>query len=244
MAILDILSSGNYIAYNKAVARKIGIDEAILFGEFCSKQNIYGSHFYVQMERIEEDTCLTAYRIRNAMKHLKELGLLIVSREGIPSKNFYSIDEEAVIEFLELRTTSTIKFNTTGDVKIDTTSDIKIGINKEKTRREDEKRTQKQSKTVDEVIDESQFSEEVKRSLREFAEYREERKQPLTEMAAEKAINVLRSLPDDDTRIKSIDQSILNNWRGLFDVKCSFGNSSNDKRGMVQAHYEESYVPF
>ena len=100
-----------------------------------------------------------------------------------------------------------------------------------------------EKKTAESVIEESQLSDEVKRSLRELAEYREERKQPLTAMAAEKAINVLRSLPDDETRIKSIDQSILNNWRGLFDIKGSFG-SGNDKRGMVQAHYEESYVPF
>ena len=98
--------------------------------------------------------------------------------------------------------------------------------------------------TAESVIEQSEFSDAVKASLREFAEYREERKQPLTAKAAEKAINVLRSLPDDETRIKSIDQSILNNWRGLFDVKGSFGNGSNEKRGMVQAHYEESYVPF
>ena len=243
MGIIDILASGNYITYNKVIAKKIGIDEAIVFGEMCSKQAIYGECFYMQIDRIMEDTCLTEYRLRNAIKKLKLSGIITVSRKGVPAKNYYSVCEEVVIELLDLRQTSSIKFDRTGSTKFDRTSTCNFDSNKEKTRREDNKRTQKPSKTVEEVIDESQFSDEVKRSLREFAEYREERKQPLTAKAAEKAINVLRSLPDDETRIKSIDQTILNNWRGLFDVKGSFG-SGNDKRGMVQAHYEESYVPF
>ncbi|AXH71816.1 hypothetical protein HOT76_gp39 [Eggerthella phage PMBT5] len=252
MGIIDILASGNYITYNKVIAKKLGIDEAIVFGEMCSKQAIYGECFFIQMDRIMEDTCLTEYRVRNAIKSLKSCGIITVSKKGVPAKNYYSVCQDEVIDMLNLHQTSSIKFDRTGYDKFGSTSDVESDSAKEKTRIEDKNRIQttssaiveKSNDTAESVIEASSFSDAVKASLREFAEYREERKQPLTAKAAEKAINVLRSFPDDETRIKSIDQSILNNWRGLFDVKGSFGSGSNDKRGMVQAHYEESYVPF
>lgn len=91
MGIIDILPSRDCIAYNKAIAKKLGIDEAIVFGEMCSKQAIYGECFYVQIDRIIEDTCLTEYRVRNAIKSLKSCGYISVSRKGLPAKNYYSV---------------------------------------------------------------------------------------------------------------------------------------------------------
>ena len=91
MGIIDMLASGNYITYNKVIAKKLGIDEAIVFGEMCSKQAIYGECFFLQMDRIMEDTCLTEYRVRNAIKSLKSCGYISVSRKGLPAKNYYSV---------------------------------------------------------------------------------------------------------------------------------------------------------
>ena len=251
MGIIDILASGNYITYNKVIAKKLGIDEAIVFGEMCSKQAIYGECFFLQMDRIMEDTCLTEYRVRNAIKSLKSCGIITVSKKGVPAKNYYSVCQDEVLDMLNLHQTSSIKFNRTGYDKFDRTSDVKSDSAKEKTRIEDKNRIQttssaiveKSNDTAESVIEASSFSDAVKASLHEFTEYRAGTKNPLTALAAEKAIAVLMPMPDDESRIKSVDQSILNGWRGLFDVKGNFGGS-NDKRGMVQAHYEESYVPF
>lgn len=179
--------------------------------------------------------------IRTGLKQLEEAGYLVRIRERGEDGSFSSvawvISNTQIVENPQLENPIVDNPNLENRIQL-STKELKTNVSTTK------KPISAEKKTAESIIDESEFSDEVKRSLREFAEYRKERKQPLTAIAAEKAINVLRSLPDDETRIKSIDQSILNNWRGLFDVKGSFGNGSNDKRGMVQAHYDESYVPF
>ena len=46
MGILQLLAKENYITYHKGLAKKLGVDEAILFGEMCSLTNVYGDEFY------------------------------------------------------------------------------------------------------------------------------------------------------------------------------------------------------
>lgn len=136
MAILDILSSGNYITYNKVIARKLGIDEAILLGELCSKQALYRDEFFIQMDRLIEDTCLTEYRIRNAMKALQNAGILSVTKKGLPAKNFYLLNVEALGELLGLQRTSDTNIQSTSCIKFDTTGDTKFDSTKENTSKE------------------------------------------------------------------------------------------------------------
>ena len=121
MSILQLLSKKNYIAYNKGLAKKIGVDEAILFGEMCSLTNVYGDEFFCDQETLMEETCLTEYRVRNAIKTLQEVGLLKVERKGMPAKNYYTLNEDVLIDMLDLHRTSCAKFDTTRDCKFDTT---------------------------------------------------------------------------------------------------------------------------
>jgi hypothetical protein len=120
MSILKLLSSDSYIAYNKQLAKEVGVDEAIVFGELCSICNIHGEEFYFEQHRIIDETCLTEYRIRNALKNLQDFGLVSVTKKGLPAKNHYSLNEKVLVEIIS-RSTSGIKFDTTGDLKIDTT---------------------------------------------------------------------------------------------------------------------------
>jgi hypothetical protein len=120
MSILKLLSSDSYIAYNKQLAKEVGVDEAIVFGELCSICNIHAEEFYFEQHRIIDETCLTEYRIRNALKNLRDFGLVSVTKKGLPAKNYYSLNEKVLVEIIS-RSTSGIKFDTTGDYKIDTT---------------------------------------------------------------------------------------------------------------------------
>jgi hypothetical protein len=120
MSILNLLSQKDYIAYNKHFAKEVGVDEAIVFGELCSICNIHGEEFYFEQHRIIEDTCLTEYRIRNALKNLQNFGLVSVTKKGLPAKNYYSLNEQVLIEIIS-QSTSGVKFDTTGDCKTDTT---------------------------------------------------------------------------------------------------------------------------
>ena len=120
MSILNLLSQKDYIAYNKHFAKEVGVDEAIVFGELCSICNIHGEEFYFEQHRIIDETCLTEYRIRNALKNLQDFGLVSVTKKGLPAKNYYSLNEKVLVEIIS-RSTSGTKIDTTGDCKIDTT---------------------------------------------------------------------------------------------------------------------------
>ena len=180
--------------------------------------------------------------IRSAIKELECLGYLVRTRNRNDKGAFTDCDWEVIAvpdDFPELENPKldnpTLEITHNKALKGNKTTKLNKTTNKAEA--------EKSNDTAESVIEASSFSDAVKASLHEFTEYRAGTKNPLTALAAEKAIAVLMPMPDDESRIKSIDQSILNGWRGLFDVKGNFGGG-NDKRGMVQAHYDESYVPF
>lgn len=122
MSILKLLANKNYISYNKKIAKIIGIDEAILFGELCSLYDYFGENeFYCEQPKLIEDTCLTEYRVRNALKNLCEFGLLNIEKKGMPAKNYYTLNENRLLELIECQRTSGDKFGTTRSGDFDTT---------------------------------------------------------------------------------------------------------------------------
>lgn len=142
--ILSLLAKQNYITYNKQLAKIIGIDEAILYGELCSI-SCYNDEeeFAYEQEKLIDDTCLSEYRIRNALKKLIEFKLVEVNKKGLPSRYYYKLNDDSFKKIMQISdeslTTSPIKFDTTGDSNFDTTSiiinnnkDIKKKKNKEK----------------------------------------------------------------------------------------------------------------
>lgn len=121
MAILRLLAQNNFITFNKDVAKIVGIDAAILFGELCSLECMYGEEFFYDQTKLAEDTCLTEYRLRNALKVLKEEGVVNVAKKGVPAKNYYSLNEYKfmdMLESLDVHQSSSAKFDSTVPIKI------------------------------------------------------------------------------------------------------------------------------
>lgn len=109
--ILELLSQDNFIMYNINIAHSIGIDEAILIGEMARKWNYWNKEnkldgdgsFYISQEDIESDTGLSPYRQRQALKKLKELGVVNVVLKGMPAVNHYQIFNNQLSNFLTTR---------------------------------------------------------------------------------------------------------------------------------------------
>jgi len=99
MNILNLLDSGNYIAVNKILARKIGLHEAILFCELISRHNYFESrnlldkdgYFYNTVDDLENATTLTAYQQRTIINKLIKLGLIEFIVKGLPAKRYFRI---------------------------------------------------------------------------------------------------------------------------------------------------------
>jgi hypothetical protein len=101
-----LLSSTAFLVLNKELARRIGLKEAILLADLISKEEYFISNgmtdgwFFNTEDNIEQDTTLTAYQQRKCLTTLKKYQIIEVKRRGIPAKQYFRINEEQVIKFL------------------------------------------------------------------------------------------------------------------------------------------------
>ena len=102
MTILKLLSSNGFISYNKAIAKRCGVHETIVLGELCSIFDYFHYHeFFINQERISNDTALSVKQIRTALSNLEKMGIITISKKGVPCKNWYFINEEVIETILE-----------------------------------------------------------------------------------------------------------------------------------------------
>ena len=53
--LVNLLATSNYIVYNQVIAKKLGVDEAILLGVLCSYQKHFnGQEFYREEDKLAE----------------------------------------------------------------------------------------------------------------------------------------------------------------------------------------------
>lgn len=106
--ILSLLANDNFIVVNKDLAREWGIDVAILFGELASEYRYYKKNgeledgwFYSTVDNVEENTSLSDFRQRKAIKLLEEKNIIEVKIKGIPAKRYIKINEEQVLKLFD-----------------------------------------------------------------------------------------------------------------------------------------------
>jgi hypothetical protein len=105
-----LLSSTAFLVVNKILARTIGLKETILLADLISKEeyfdNMQDGWFFNTEANIQQDTTLTPYQQRNALKTLKKYGIIETKRKGIPAKQYFKINEELVVKFLNNKSCS------------------------------------------------------------------------------------------------------------------------------------------
>jgi len=120
-----LLSSSAFLVLNKELARRVGLNSAILLSDLISKEEYFISNgvtdgwFFNTEANIEKDTTLTPYQQRKCLKTLKTEGLIEIKRKGIPAKQFFKINEEQVVKFLkDLSATNLRTINNNKVIKI------------------------------------------------------------------------------------------------------------------------------
>lgn len=77
---------------------------------------------------------------------------------------------------------------------------------------------EEEARTINDIIAEQK--EELQEPLREYVKMRKAIKKPITTHGLELALKRLNELTDDtDKAVKIINQSIMNSWQGLFELK-------------------------
>ena len=223
MGVLQIIAKENFITYSKVVARKMGVNAAVLLGQFCSYQNLAEGEFYREQSLIAEDTCLSIYEIRKAVDVLVENELLVVERKGVPAKNFYKIDENKLSDFLISRCEKFTHLEVE-NLDISYKEKNKCEKNNYNKKEEEEKKTSNlpvaraKEKSLDDVIESQPLS--IQQPLREFVKMRKAIKKPITTYGLELAIKKLHGLAKTESEaVAVIEQSVENSWQGFFALK-------------------------
>jgi len=120
-----LLSSTAFIVLNKELARQVGLKAAILLADLISKEDYFIAQgmtdgwFFNTEANIQADTTLTPYQQRKSIKELKKHQLIEVKRMGIPAKQFFKINEELVVKFLDnLKSSKCTTINKNKQIKI------------------------------------------------------------------------------------------------------------------------------
>ena len=146
--IMQLIASDNYIVCNKNLVKNLGANEAILIGLFGSKFQYYlkenkleyfdnKPHFFCTQNTIEKEIGFKETVVRNAIKHLVEVGILEVVKKKIPAKNYYYINAEVMLGCLYDQSLENLG---TGDEETTPQEAIKPSLsNKEYSKKENNK---------------------------------------------------------------------------------------------------------
>ncbi|MGJ8754116.1 phage replisome organizer N-terminal domain-containing protein [Clostridium botulinum] len=100
------------------------------------------------------------------------------------------------------------------DIELDIEKDTKLEKKKKGSKKEGTK------KTYNTIIDEYTENEELKNTILEFIKMRTLIKSKMTNNALDLMLKNLNKLSDnDDIKIKILEQSIMNSWKGVFPLK-------------------------
>lgn len=118
-----------------------------------------------------------------------------------------------------------------------------ININNIEDSIEDKKKERKASTktTYDTIISDYTDNDSLKETLVEFIKMRQRIRKPMTDKALALLLKNLDKLASDDpTKIKILEQSIMNSWQGVFELK---NNNNYGKRGNQDDGYAGYYKP-
>ena len=92
------------------------------------------------------------------------------------------------------------------------------------------KEKNKKRKTFEEVLDENNFSEELKNTIRDFIDMRKTIKKPMTSKALELLLRNLEKLTNlEEEKIAILNQSIEHGWQTVYPLKTT--NTQNSSKG-------------
>jgi len=241
MNILELLSSNSYLTVNKALAKKVGLEAAVLFADLAGSQlhwnnqkNIEVSDwFFRTREQIEEQTTLSPKTQLRCAKILIEAGLIQTKLKGLPAVTNYLIGEQEVTNLLNMiGKKGAARYAQTEQLETPKRSTIKNINNNNKTI--NNININKESKKNFTLIFPSEFSPQIIKIINDYFEYRKEIKKPFksdkTYLTKIDQFKEQVKKYGEEIVIASINNAIANGWQGTFindELLKQFTNNQN-----------------
>ena len=97
--LLTVLSGHGFIMTSRPLAWAVGLKASVLLGELCSRQAQHGEDFWATNEQLSNATTLSERELRGASRRLVEAGFIKVEKKGLPARNHYTVNVDALVEF-------------------------------------------------------------------------------------------------------------------------------------------------
>ena len=234
MSVVQLLAQKNFITYSKVIAKLYGVNAAILLGAMCGYQSCHNDEeFYKTQDEISDDTCLGIYEIKEGLKTLKAVGLLRVTRKGMPAQNYYYVTANKLAEILltsEVKITQQDVENSDNNTSINTNI---INTKKIEKKNNNNKRATVGESTVESIIETQ--DERLQEPLRNFVEMRKAIKRPITARGLELAVKKLQQMTSNIAeQVDIVNQSTMNSWQGFFPLKRLDERQKHAPKGSTQ----------
>ncbi|EAI8168609.1 hypothetical protein CJY68_09320 [Campylobacter coli] len=228
--LINTLSQNGYIVLNKALIKHFkSLDLACVLSFFIDKWAYFnGDDFYYTIENLQSDTFLSERNIRECIKKLIKLEILIKKDfTGLPPKQYYNINYEMVISILN-ESDNTLKNDTLNPCKNERVNTFKNDsvltiYNKNKDNNNKINKNKEKNSLKNQALDLFNENEnEIKDFFSfedwfEWVEYKIKKENKLTILTFSKNIKQLISFGHNAKL--SIERSISAGWSGLFEIK-------------------------
>lgn len=146
----------------------------------------------------------------------------ILTSKGIQKRYLEASKRRKVINF----ESDYLLIDVPNDIKNVNINQDNVNINQDNVSKNSQSK-RKESKVKESKVLKLDIPEEIKPQWEAFVAMRKQLKKPLTQRAAELALNKLQKLAPNDLKTQGLilDQSVFNCWQGLFALKDEGGNS-------------------
>ena len=234
MSIIQELANDNFIVVNKTLIRAFGLEEAIIIGELCSEYNYWKKQgnleddmFYSTMENIEENTGLSPYQQRKAIKNLEKAGVIRTELKGMPAVKWFAIDESQLLKNFTSRCEKTSqqdvkKLHLNNNKNNNKNKTIPKGIVQDLVTGSVKKKNtyQKCIDLINGFTEDPQLKELLVAFLKVCLENsRESGKSFYTNMFKGKLDSLTQLSTDTSTQIQIVNHTLQNGWCGFYPLK-------------------------
>lgn len=230
MSVVQLLAQKNFITYSKVIAKLYGVNAAILLGAMCGYQSCHNDEeFYKTQDEISADTCLGIYEIKEGLKTLKLVGILRITRKGMPAQNYYYVTANKLAEILLTSEVKITQQDVEKSANYTTNNTNIINTNKKEKKKNNNKGGAGENKlSVNDVI--LAQNEDLQEPLRDFVEMRKAIKKPITTRGLTLAMKALYELSQSTSeQIEIINQSVVHSWQSFYAIK-EKGTYNNNRK--------------
>jgi len=249
MDVLDYLANDNYVIVNKDLIKIFGLKEAVLIGELCREYRYWkrenkleDNMFYSSINNIEDNTGLSAYEQREAIKSLENCGVLITQLKGMPAKKYFEINDSQLLKILTTRCEKTSqqdvkklhsnnnknnKQTNNKSISKDIDTDFEFGYSK-KSKTKKPSLYDKCVNMINDFTTDTILGKKLVDALKLFLENSREANTPFYSNHFKGKLNALSKLSEDTiTQRKIVQQTLDNGWNNFYELKTDKRKSNN-----------------